>query len=72
MNNTIICGTCHFINLTAAIRYYADYGYSQQDVNRKLLAGDIRIGHPELKPGERLLLDRAEGRYKIESPLQEA
>lgn len=36
-------------------------------VQHKLESGEIHIGKPELKPGEKLLLNHEEGRYSIQS-----
>lgn len=57
-------GTSYFISYSAAARYYGD----RETASQKLAAGEIHIGKPELKPGERLHLDRPEGRYFIEDP----
>jgi hypothetical protein len=55
-------GTSHFVTLAAAAQYYG----SIEAARRKLAAGEIHIGRPEVKPGERLRLDQSEGRYFIE------
>jgi hypothetical protein len=36
--------------------YYADYGLSASDVEQKIADGEIYIGKPPLKPGERLAM----------------
>lgn len=64
----IIVGTSHFVDLPAAIRYYKVYGYSPNDVRRKVEAGDIHIGPPALGQDERFHLDPAEGRYSVIGP----
>jgi hypothetical protein len=62
----MVTGTCHFESIFAAIRYYADYGYDNVNmaVLRKLREGEIKIGPPKLKEGERVFLND-EGRYCI-------
>jgi len=55
-------GTSYFVTRAAAAEYYG----SAEEASRKLAAGEIHIGKPELKPGERLRLDESEGRYFIE------
>ena len=51
-------GTSNFVNMTAAIAYYHDYASSYRDaralVGAKLAAGEIHIGKPATKPGERV------------------
>ncbi len=61
-------GTNHFASRTAAERYYAAYGYDDiaSAVTRKLAEGEIHIGAPACKPGERAILNSREGRYFIE------
>lgn len=51
-------GTSHFLSRTAAMRYYSGYGYDDlgATVDRKLADGEIHIGKPEIKSGERLSL----------------
>ena len=49
-------GTSYFINLQAAYRYYAPYGDSHAAVDRKIVEGQIHIGRPAAKDGERLTL----------------
>lgn len=60
-------GTSHFISRVAACQYYAAYEPNSEDtVARKLEAGEIHIGKPDLKPGQRLSIIPGEGRYQIE------
>jgi hypothetical protein len=48
-------GTSHFVSRRAAVRYYSDYeDDAEHAVERKLAAGEIHIGPPDLKPGQRL------------------
>ena len=63
-------GTSHFESKEAAVRYYAPYHYSDtaKAVERKLEEGEIHIGPPTAKPGERVYLNHQEGRYFIEDP----
>lgn len=57
-------GTSHFVTRAAAIRYYEVFGYDTKDVEAKLAEGEIHIGPPTLKDGERLgMMDG--GRYSI-------
>lgn len=62
-------GTSHFVSLGAAQRYYEPYEggilNAVRAVNRKMDAGEIHIGKPELKVGETLSVIRDEGRYRI-------
>ena len=50
-------GTNYFVSLAAAVAYYADYHFEDAavTVECKLKAGEIRIGEPRIKPGERLV-----------------
>lgn len=59
-------GTSHFVSLADAIRYYRPYGTDKKAVLAKIEAGEIHLGKPLLKPGQKLLIDRSEGRYIIE------
>ena len=60
-------GTCHFVSLPAAIRYYREYGYTDEQIIYKLNNGDIHIGKPlELKLGDRVVLIDDGTRYAIE------
>lgn len=58
----IIIGTAHFETVHAANRYYG-----KREAQRKINEGEIYIGKPELKQGEKLLIDKKERRYKIEA-----
>jgi hypothetical protein len=64
----MIVGTCHFVNRPAALRYYTDYRYDNvvRAVDRKLREGEIHLGPPEVKKGERLFVND-EGRYCVVS-----
>lgn len=60
-------GTSHFVSRAAAERYYAACETDPaRAVARKLADGEIHIGKPELKPGQRLSVIAGEGRYQIE------
>ena len=60
-------GTSHFVSLAAAIRYYRDYGYTDEQIIYKLENGEVRIGKPlELKLGDRVVLIDNGTRYAIE------
>ncbi len=60
-------GTSHFTSLSAAVRYYKDYGYDKADVQRKIREGEIHIGKPTVKVGERLGTTDGGKRYTITS-----
>jgi len=61
-------GTSYFVSKTKAIRYYRDYEGEQakRAVERKIEAGEIHIGKPDLKPGQRLSIIDSGTRYAIE------
>lgn len=61
-------GTSHFVSKLKAIRYYRDYegDGAAAAVDRKLAAGEIHIGKPELKPGQKLNIIDNGTRYEIE------
>jgi len=44
----LLYGTSHFVSRFAACRYYRNYGYSQDDVNRMLVEKTVHIGLPPL------------------------
>ena len=62
-------GTSHFVSYEKATNYYSSlcYGYSntQTAVDRKLSDGEIHIGPPTAKTGEKVSVD-PDGRYWIE------
>ena len=60
-------GTSYFVSRAAAGRYYSAYeDDAARAVARKLADGEIHIGKPPLKPGQRLSVIPGEGRYQIE------
>lgn len=67
MIEKIIIGTPYFENVERARDYYVGYHISENDVDKKIKNGEIFIGKPKLKTGERLLLNKEEGRYFIET-----
>tara|TARA_R110000751_G_scaffold63539_1_gene131035 strand:- start:695 stop:922 length:228 start_codon:yes stop_codon:yes gene_type:complete len=60
-------GTSHFESEQAAVNYYKWYDKDTvgSDVMEKIRKGEITIGPPELKDGERLEIIKGEGRYAI-------
>lgn len=58
-------GTSYFPSLETAIRYYRDYSEDRQSVTRKLELGEIHIGQPPRKLGDKLLLIDAGTRWAI-------
>lgn len=67
LTNPTRFGTSYFITKSAAIRYYRPYGYDDPKaaVERKLREGEIHIGRPPLKAGQRAQIISGEGRYEI-------
>lgn len=66
----MIVGTSYFVSRAAANAYYADYGCTAENVAHKIRDGEIHIGKPSLKVGERLVLlddGRRYGRVEAES-----
>ena len=59
-------GTSHFISFQKAVIYYSTYGYPLEQVEKKLQAGEITIGVPQVTPKQRVILHPTEGRYLIE------
>lgn len=68
-----IIGTCHFVSLQKAIDYYRDGeildvpAELERDVKRKIEEGEIYIGSPDIKEGEKLVKIDNGRRYAIES-----
>ena len=66
-----ITGTSNFQTLAAAILYYLAQCETNAEcralVASKIQAKEICIGKPTLQKGEKLLLNRQEGRYLIQS-----
>lgn len=60
-------GTSNFTSVAAALTYYRSQGndYTRGDVMQKVIDGEISLGAPALKEGERCVID-ADNRYHIE------
>ena len=58
-------GTAHFVSIHLAWEYYWIQGYDRNDVLQKLTDGEIFIGPPDLKDGEKLMLLDSGTRYGI-------
>lgn len=64
----MIIGTSYFTSLYDAQRYYSDYTSNSVDaVARKLMNGEIHLGKPNLRTGEKLLVIDNGCRYAIET-----
>jgi hypothetical protein len=63
----ITYGTSYFVNMQAALSYYAEYG-ERDAVARKIREGGIHIGRPPLKSGETLSLIDGGRRYAVTEP----
>jgi hypothetical protein len=61
-------GTSYFPSYTAALTYYKDYHYpdTAKAIQRKAREGEIHIGKPAMRPGQRLVLVDNGLRYGIE------
>lgn len=58
--------TENFVSKEAALRYYGAQGnVAMEDIEKKVSDGSIKIGKPELKEGESLLLLDGGARYGI-------
>ncbi len=57
-------GTSHFVSLQTAVRYYKDYGYGLNDVQQKVKDGEIHLGPPVVKDGQKLSIIDG-GRYAL-------
>ncbi len=62
----MITGTCHFVSLDAAIKYYSNQGINRDEVISKWKKMEILIGPPIAKAGQKILIKKEEGRYFIE------
>ncbi len=69
---TMIAGTSYFISHFHARRYYADYeGLRYYDpacyelVDRKIAEGQIHLGMPPMKPGQRISRIDGGNRYAL-------
>lgn len=56
-------GTNHFVSRETAVRYYKT---TRRDILEKIRAGEIKIGRPTEKPGQRVLIIDGGLRYAIE------
>ena len=66
-------GTSHFVNFTKACDYYRDQGCDELTpaelerlVRGMIGEGEISLGQPDLKPGQRLVLIDNGTRYAVE------
>lgn len=59
-------GTNHFTSQAKAARYYADYGYTPQEVLGMIQRKEILIGEPTIEPHQRLVTVDRGARYAIE------
>lgn len=63
-------GTCHFVSEHKAVSYYIAQGLSREETTRAVIDlitnGEIKIGKPELKAGETLVVIDGGTRYAIE------
>jgi hypothetical protein len=61
-------GTSHFLSFAAAVRYYRDYFGNDACiiVPQKIRDGEIHIGRPDEKPGQRTFLVDGGTRWAIE------
>ncbi len=55
-------GTHHFVSLKAVETYYG-----KQEAQIKLKEGAVCIGAPKIETGQKLLINKSEGRYIIET-----
>lgn len=66
----MINGTHHFIDYKAAITYYRTFEENPREVVRcKLNNGEIKLGPPPVKSGERLITIDDGNRYAVETLL---
>ncbi len=61
-------GTSYFVSRSAAERYYKSQGYddAKETVRDKIRSGDIHIGRPPVKAGQRVITVDGGKRYAIE------
>lgn len=57
--------TAYFESFERAFEYYSVYGCNYGDVKDKIEMGEIHIGKPILKTGQKRYLDFTKGRYYI-------
>jgi hypothetical protein len=62
---THVIGTSYFATITAARRYYREYGYNATEVAQMLAEGTISIGKPKVTAPDTLTIIQNEGRYAI-------
>lgn len=60
-----IIGSAYFCSFSAAVAYYANYGFSRKDVAEKRRNQEIFIEYPPFKD-RKIYLNKEEGRYFIE------
>lgn len=61
----MVTGTNHFVSYNAAKRYFAPYGFGDEDIQRKIADGGIKIGKPETTVEQILITIDKDTRYAI-------
>ena len=63
----MLIGTSHFVSFDTAVRHYTAYQYpnTREAVSEKIASGEISIGRPAAKPGERVVIVDTGTRYAI-------
>lgn len=59
----MVTGTSNFVSLLHAHQYYSQYGFTPDDVQRKLADGEISVGKPDTSIYE--IIGTKEGRYWV-------
>lgn len=65
----MIIGTSYFVSVESAKAYYRGYHYENVSaaVQRKIVEGEIHIGKPQIKEGEKLITIDNGRRYAVET-----
>jgi hypothetical protein len=61
----LLTGTAHFASFTDAVKYYETYGETIHSVGLKVKEGIIKIGPPPIQKGQKLVVNKEEGRFFI-------
>lgn len=62
----MLVGTNHFVSKYHATKYYTEQGIDVEGVEQKIREGEIKLGMPAIKPGEKIVLIDRNTRYAIE------
>ena len=65
-------GTCYFISMNAAKRYYRGYGFKAAEVEDMAARDQIKVGKPPCRPNERRVVIDGGTRWAVTTETADA